>query len=153
MPQKRLSQQERVLQWLRERNAAAIDEATAAEAAAALPGVSTKSLREAFLASALPLAPVVEGVRQDSVENLERTLGTLAAEYAVSAPDRQKLIRAIVITARQHAGWAERNRKLDAAKREEKAEAVLWLRTWLENPPLFPAWAAIRVKTLDARQE
>jgi len=142
-----------VLQWLRERNAAVVDEAAAAEAAVALPGVSPKMLRTAFLASGLPLSALVEGVRQDSLENLGRTLSSLAKEYAASPQDRRRLIRGVVITARQHAGWAARNRKLDVGKREAKVEAVLWLRTWLENPPLFPSWAALRVKTLDPRQE
>ncbi len=142
-----------MLQWLRNRNAAVVDEVAASEAAAALPGVSPKVLRTAFLASGLPLSALVEGVRQDSLENLGRTLSALATEYAASPQDRRRLIRGVVITARQHAGWAARNRKLDAAKREAKVETVLWLRTWLENPPLFAAWAALRIKTLGPRQE
>jgi hypothetical protein len=37
-----------------------------------------------------------------------------------------------VITARDHAKWTH------------KDENLLWLTTWLENPPLFPAWSRLR---------
>jgi hypothetical protein len=82
------------------------------------------------------LDPTVEGVRQDSLESLERTLSALAAEYAKAGPERKKAIRGIAIEARRHAEWAKR------------AESELWIRTWLENPPLFPVWAALRRRAL-----
>jgi hypothetical protein len=84
----------------------------------------------------------VEGVRQDSLPELERTLDALAAAYAAADPARRRTIRADVILARQHAGWAARGAPPERAP--EKEEMLLWLRTWLENPPLFPAWVALR---------
>jgi hypothetical protein len=153
MPPQRPGQQEKVLQWLRESNVAAVDEATAARAAAAMPAVSAKLLRAAFLASGLPLSPLVEGVRQDSLDHLERTLDSLAAEYAAGPTERRRLIRGIVITARQHAEWAARNPNSDASKRAGKEEMLLWLKTWLDNPPLFSTWARLRRATIGLRQE
>lgn len=120
----------------------------AAAAAAALPGVSRRALRAGLLKSGLPLDPLVEGVRQEDPGELRRTLTRLAAEYVAAGTERRKAIRALVISARQHAEWASRSRKADEARRAEKAEMVLWMRTWLENPPLFAAWAVLRLRAL-----
>ncbi|QOY87799.1 hypothetical protein [Paludibaculum fermentans] len=109
-----------------------------------MPEVSTKLLRQALLESGLVLTPMVEGVRQDSFRNLERTLLALGAEYEAGDPARRKEVRGLVITARQHADWAMRNPNSSEAHKAEKTEMVLWLRTWLENPPLFPAWLLLR---------
>lgn len=106
-----------------------------------------RAWREAFLASGLQMAPLVEGVRQDNIENLHRTLRALAAEYIDGPAPLKQTIRAMVITARQHAAWASRAGGIEPTKREEKLEMLLWLTTWLENPPLFPAWASIRLRT------
>lgn len=92
------------------------------------------------------MSPLVEGVRQDSLENLQRTLTSLAAEYEAAPPLLKQKIRRLVMTARQHAEWASKGRKLDEARRAEKLETLLWIKTWLENPPLFPAWSAIRLR-------
>lgn len=89
---------------------------------------------------------MVEGVRQDSMENLHRTLVALSREYEAADAPRKEKIRKLVITARQHGEWSSRAMGLDPEKREEKLEHLLWIRTWLENPPLFPAWAAIRLR-------
>lgn len=117
-----------------------------AEAAAALPDVKARAWREAFTASGLPVAPMVEGVRQDSLANLHRTLVALSKEYEAAEPQRREKIRRLAITARQHAEWATRAAGLNTEKQEEKLEQLLWIRTWLENPPLFPAWASIRLR-------
>jgi hypothetical protein len=93
-------------------------------------------LRAALLECGLALAPLVEGVRQDSLENLERTLVALGAEYAAGDAARRKQVRAVVIEARRHAALASR--------RKPKGEELLWLRTWLENPPLFAEWVDLR---------
>jgi hypothetical protein len=52
----------------------------------------------------------------------------------------------VVITAKDHARLAARN--LD--KRAEKEEMLLWLLTWLENPPLFRDWVRLRRSFADA---
>jgi hypothetical protein len=46
----------------------------------------------------------------------------------------------VVITSKEHARLAAQN----PAKRAEKEEMILWLLTWLENPPLFAAWVRLR---------
>jgi hypothetical protein len=111
--------------------------------------VKPRALRTAFLNSGLALDPLVEGVRQESLESLHRTLAALADEYAAAPAERQKRIRSLVITARQHAEWASRRVGGDETRRAAKAEMALWIRTWLENPPLFRSWAALRLKALE----
>ena len=49
-----------------------------------------------------------------------------------------------MIAAKDHARWAARNPE----RRAEKEEMVLWMLTWLENPPVFPQWAALRLEKL-----
>jgi hypothetical protein len=63
---------------------------------------------------------------------LEFTLLALLGEYEAADPAHKQAIRKIVITAKDHARW------------RRKQENVLWLLTWLENPPLFPTWAKLR---------
>jgi hypothetical protein len=53
---------------------------------------------------------------------------------------RQPTVRRAVITSKEHARLAARN----PAKRAEKEEMILWMLTWLENPPLFAAWVRLR---------
>ena len=84
---------------------------------------------------------MVEGVRQSDSESLERTLLALTHEYESSGAQRRKEIRGLVITAKTHAQWAAR-------RRAEKLEMVLWLRTWLENPSVFPLWIDMRRRKL-----
>lgn len=130
------SKKAQIIQWLKGRNAGRVDEALAFRAAAEHAGVSGRTLRAAFLESGLMLDPMVEGVRQDSLANLERTLLALAAEYRAGGEARRRQVRAVVIEARRHAALASR--------RKPKAEQLLWLRTWLENPPLFAGWVELR---------
>jgi hypothetical protein len=125
-----------ILAWLRTQNASRVDPALATRAASAFPGASDRLLRSAFRDSGLPLDPLVEGVRQDTLDNLARTLLALAAQYEAGDPALRHQVRALVITARQHAAFA--------ALRKPKDEDLLWMRTWLENPPLFAAWLEIR---------
>jgi hypothetical protein len=146
MPEKKRSQEERALQWLRNRNVSRVDKLVAAEGAAALPEIKERAWRDAFRTSGLPLDPLVEGVRQDDLGNLQRTLSALAAAYEAGEPALKQEIRRVVMTARQHADWASRGKSLSEAQRREKLEILLWIRTWLENPPLFHDWAAIRLR-------
>lgn len=80
---------------------------------------------------------MVEGVRQDNLDNLERSLLALLSEYEAGGQDRRKRIRSLVISAKAHARWASRSKP-------QKTEMVLWLQTWLENPAVFPVWADLR---------
>jgi hypothetical protein len=75
---------------------------------------------------------MVEGVRQSNLGALELSLLALLAEYESGDAAHRMAVRKLVITAKEHARWTG------------KREHVLWLTTWLENPPLFPAWALLR---------
>lgn len=102
--------------------------------------ISDSHLRRLLRECGVPLAPMVEGVRQESFEELERTLLALANEYERAGLERRKECRRLVITAKDHARWAAR----DAEKRARKEEMALWMLTWLENPPLFADWVRLR---------
>lgn len=130
--------------WLQSRSLSLIDEPLAFALAAELPEVSPKLLRLALIESGVAMTPLVEGVRQETFEELERTLLALGAEYEAGDAGRRKQVRALVITARQHAAWVMRNPHCAQSHRAEKEEMVLWLRTWLENPPLFSSWLGLR---------
>jgi hypothetical protein len=92
--------------------------------------LSEGTLRRYVRESGLELAPLVEGVRQDSLENLERTLGRLADLYW----ERAKDCREMVLEAKRHAAFQKRQ------------EVLLYLNTWLENPAVFRSWADLRRK-------
>jgi hypothetical protein len=86
----------------------------------------------------------VAGVRQNSLEELERSLLEIGEEYAraQAAGDaaRERRCRRLVIEAKDHARWTLRR------GHAEKEEMVLWTLTWLENPGVFPAWVGLRTK-------
>ena len=54
----------------------------------------------------------------------------------------------LVIRAKDHAELAAHSQHTHAEKREQKIEMAAWMRTWLENPPVFPAWVALRKRQL-----
>jgi hypothetical protein len=107
-----------------------------------LAPISDSYLRRLLQDSGIPLAPLVEGVRQESFETLEASLVRLLREYEPVDSPRRLGIRRLVIAARDHARWSARK----DAKRAEKEEMILWMLTWLENPPLFPEWVRLRRK-------
>jgi hypothetical protein len=109
------------------------------EIAGLLAPISDRTLRKLLRESGWPLDPVIEGVRQETPEELERTLLALLEEYLHAVdPERKQACRRAVITAKDHARF----------RSEEKAEAILWMLTWLENPAVFPAWARLRKNAL-----
>lgn len=147
---------QRILAWLAERGWERVSEARADELDAAFPDCSEERRRAALLESGLALDPLVEGVRQESYERLEATLNALLQEYEAAresgnAP-RCRLVRALVIRAKDHAELAAHNPKTHDEKRAEKIEMATWLRTWLENPPVFPSWAGLRKRQLGLSQ-
>ncbi len=111
-------------------------------------------MRRLLRQTGLPLSPLVEGVRQDSFEELERTLVAIGAEHqrAVEAAVRERMsqCRQLVITARQHALLAARRPGIDPEARARKEEMAAWMLLWLENPAIFPAWAALRKRARTA---
>jgi len=98
----------------------------------ALSPISESYLRKLLRDSGFPLAPLVDGVRQSNLGALELSLLALLAEYQSGDAAKRQAVRKLVITAKDHARWTR------------KQENLLWLTTWLENPPLFPAWARLR---------
>jgi hypothetical protein len=141
----------RLAGYLRRQALERITEANWAAIQAGFPDASTDYLRRLLRDSGLPLAPLVEGVRQSTLADLERTLLALELEYATAtvAEDRTRAAacRALAIEARDHARWAAR-RTADPARRAEKEEALTWLQTWLEYPPAFPTWVTLRKRVL-----
>jgi hypothetical protein len=99
-------------------------------------GLSAPYLRKQLLERGQELHVLIEGVRQDSEANLERTLTALAAVYE-EQPNEARLK---VLESRRH---------LDFALRKDPANplrqvVLLHLRTWLENPPVYPLWLALQ---------
>jgi hypothetical protein len=131
--------------WLEQQKPSAITEHERDELAALLAPVSAGYLRKLLRASRVPLAPLVEGVRQDSLAELERTLLQLEREYEAGQARRS---RDLVIEAKNHARWALR--KLAPEQKAIKEEMVLWMLTWLENPPAFPEWLQLRKRVTPA---
>lgn len=116
-----------------------------------LAPASPAYLRRLLRQAGVPLAPLVEGVRQESFESLERTLLALHEEYmkARDAADRQRQrqCRQLVIEAKDHARWALRRAKDDQQKRQRE-EMIQWMLVWLENPEIFPQWLRLRKRQL-----
>jgi hypothetical protein len=142
------SKKQRILAWLTDRNWDRVTEVRAGEIARTFPDCSDDTRRAALLDSGVPLAPLIQGVVQDSYQHLEETLGALLAEYVAARESgdalRRQRIRSIVIQAKDHTELAAHNPKTHDLKRAVKLEMALWLRTWLENPPVFPEWAELR---------
>jgi len=130
--------------WLEQRRPAQIGEAEFALLQSELAPVSEGYLRRLVRQCGVPLDPMVEGVRQATLDELEGSLLRLLAEYQSSNSVRRMAVRRLVITAKEHARLAARARAKGTSKGEDKEEMVLWLATWLENPPVFPEWVRIR---------
>ena len=126
--------------WLEGRHPAQIGEAEFALLRAELAPVSESYLRKLLRECGVPLDPMVEGVRQATFAELEASLLRLLAEYEAGDPARRMAVRRLVITAKEHSRLAAR----DPGKRPDKEEIILWLTTWLENPPVFREWLNIR---------
>lgn len=99
-------------------------------------------MRHLLRASGVALHPLVEGVRQDTTEELERTLTALTSVYEAGTLEVKSRCRDEVIEARQHALWAQS--RLEGAARDERERMRETMLVWLENPGVFAAWAAAR---------
>jgi|SRR5665213_1146211 len=126
--------------WLDEHRPSRVGEAEFAQLRAALAPVSESYLRKLLRECGVPLDAMVEGVRQATFGDLEASLLKLLEEYEQGDPSHRMAVRRLVITAKDHARLAARNPE----KRVEKEEMILWLTTWLENPPVFAEWVRIR---------
>lgn len=126
--------------WIGREQPARIGEVEWAALRSLLAPVSDSYLRRLLRGTGLALSPMVEGVRQESFDALQASLLALLAEYESGDPVRRAAVRKLVIVAKDHARWASRKEEL----RAEKEEMMLWMLTWLENPPLFPEWVRLR---------
>lgn len=126
--------------WLDEHHPPRIGEAEFAQLFTALAPVSESYLRKLVRECGVPLDPMVEGVRQTTFNDLEASLLKLLEDYESGDAAHRMAVRRLVITAKDHARLAARNPE----KRAEKEEMILWMTTWLENPPVFAEWVRIR---------
>lgn len=137
-PPKPLSKRTELARWL-EQHPDPIGPPQWTALRAALAPISDSYLRRLLRSSSAQLHPLVEGVRQENLHELERTLLALLGE-------ERRPARTLIMEAKQHARWALK-------KHPEKEEMILWMLTWLENPGIFPQWLAIRKEALRAQTE
>ena len=76
---------------------------------------------------------------------LEESLTAMSELYRRDTGAR-RVCRAAVIAAKDRTRFASKNQKVDLEKRAVKAEMVEWMLVWLDDPAMFPTWAAIRKK-------
>ena len=138
MPRPSDSKRARLESYLAESRPALIDETFLETLRERLAPVSNSYLRELVRGSGLPLSPLVEGVRQDSLQEARRTLLALSRLYEESGPARRNQVRSVVIESKTRLCWAVKTRQ------PLKEEILLWVMTWLENPPVFGSWLALR---------
>jgi hypothetical protein len=142
---------------IRERGLDRVDEAAFGELMRVLAPVSESHLRHLLRDTGLDMGPLVEGVRQESEAELERTLIAMEHEYSAAlacgdAP-RAKACRRAVITAKDHARFSMKSPRLEPERRALKQEMLLWMLTWLENPGVFPEWVELRKANLTAETQ
>jgi hypothetical protein len=109
-----------------------------------LAPISDSYLHSLLKKSGHPMSTLVEGVNADSLDDADRTLQSLAEEYAKADLNRKRECRAVVISAKQKLRWWLRRSAREDERRREKEEILLWTATWLENPALFSDWIGIR---------
>lgn len=146
----REARQAAIMLLAHEKRWSVVDETAWEELGRAFDGVSERTLRHDLRACELPVHPLVEGVRLDSVDELARSLLGLAEchSQAMEAHPRTRMsaARKRVLDARRKAEAVLRNPRVAAEKRAAMEEKLLWLRTWLENPELFAVWAPLRLE-------
>jgi len=133
--------------WIDEHAVARIGDAEFAMLLEALAPITEDYLRTLLRRSGVPLAVTVEGVRQGSFTELEDSLTQFTEVYKQSDRSARSALRRLAIRAKEHARLAARSKNVSPEKHAEKTEMILWLTTWLENPPLFPEWVQIRRRT------
>lgn len=138
----------RLKNYLRAKGAETISEQDWMDLLERFSSASESYIRRILRESGAALAPLVEGVRQDTFENLERTLTGLEKEYscAASVGDRRRcaVCRRLVIESKDHARWALRRAALDEEGKKDKQEMIEWMLMWLNDPAAFPAWVRLR---------
>jgi hypothetical protein len=148
MAKKSPSKRSLLQNYLDEANPGRIGEAELLEIRRRLAPISDSYLRQLLRESNRPLAPLIEGVRQESFDQLAASLialsdfyaGAMAKGEAASAAECRRL----VIEAKDRVRWAAHSPKATPEKKTEKEEMVEWMLVWLENPRIFPTWARLR---------
>lgn len=139
-------------EYLERENPAAITEAVWHDLLRRFAPVSDSYLRDLLRATGLPFEQPYAGVRQHTFEELEQSLLDLLKAYLASqaAGDRERMryCRRQVIAAKDRAKFLAANPRTSETKRAEKEEMAQWMLVWLENPEVFPAWAAARKRAL-----
>ena len=119
-----------------------------------LAPASEGQLRELLRRTGLPFEQPWCGVRQSGFDELERSLLDLRAAYAdamrLGRRDLARYCRRQVISAKDHARLAARNRRTSPARRADKEEMVEWMLVWLGDPETFPPWVELRKRRLQA---
>lgn len=128
------SRKARMSEWLRGRSSVSPEEFAAV---CAELGGTEAYLRKLVRASGVSMHPLVEGVRQENLMELERTLLAMRDEPAY---------RRLVLVAKEHARLSLRSPRVNRA---EKQEMLAWMTIWLETPALFPEWLALRKRAAD----
>ena len=136
---RRPGQRQRVFDYALMRGWGVVGEAEWLELRAAFPEVSEAAIRMCGIAVAQPWL----GVRQHTIDALEASLREFSVVYA-SRPDLRRYCRDQVIGAKTRARFAASSEKVIESKRRLKAEMVEWMLVWLDDPAMFPAWAAMR---------
>ncbi|MEQ1947183.1 MAG: hypothetical protein ABL995_08335 [Bryobacteraceae bacterium] len=136
-----------LVRWIEEHAATFIGDAEFLALREALATISEDYLRTLLRKTNVQLAVTVEGVRQGSFGELEECLIRFTEAYVPADRPRQTALRRLAIKAKDHARLAARSKNATPEKQAEKNEMILWLTTWLENPPLFPEWVHIRRQT------
>lgn len=127
-----------ILGWFAESEPHTIGPAEFASLRERFAPLSERRLRRILHEGGVPMEPLVEGVHQDSFDELERTLLAVLTEYERAPHDARRA----VIRAKDHARWCMN--RADEARKQAKGEMILWMLTWLENPGVFPEWLQLR---------
>ena len=91
-------------------------------------------------------SPLIEGVRQDSLDEAERTLRGLSALYAKAPRETRRL----VIQAKDHARQALA-RDHNPARTALRRELIEWMIVWVNDPAVFPVWVRLRREAIESR--
>jgi hypothetical protein len=109
--------------FLNELGFTAIGEEENAQLARFLAPISESYLRSLVRESGLPLSPLVEGIRQDNFEELERTLRAMLTRYPSAPRETRRLVR----QAKDHARWSAQSAKATEEKRRiNRCSRVGW---------------------------
>lgn len=87
-------------------------------------------------------------LRFDSLESAEKTLREVHERFVeyTKQSDRRgvELCREVILQGKQRASMISRNKKVNEAKRKEKAEIAHWFTVWLQTPDIFFDWLELR---------